>query len=177
MPTPHLSVYKRFKLHFRPSPDPPSANASERLCPLPENKTILDVFSDFLRYLYNCARSYIRETHANGARLWESFDDRIEFVLTHPNGWEGAQQALMRKAAIIAGLVPDTLAGRSRVRFVTEGEASLHFCIQSGLTKVALESGEGVLIVDAGGGTVDITSYGRDSTMDVMSFQEIATAE
>lgn len=39
----------------------------------------------------------------------------------------------MRKALIDAGLVPDSDEGHTRVKFVTEGEASLHFCIRHGL--------------------------------------------
>ena len=36
-------------------------------------------------------------------------------------------------AAILAGLVPDNESGHSRLSFVTEGEASLHFSVQNGL--------------------------------------------
>ena len=46
---------------------------------------------------------------------------------------------VLREAAVLAGLVPDSMAGRARVHFVTEGEASLHFCIQSGLTSETIE--------------------------------------
>lgn len=56
----------------------------------------------------------------------------MTFVIAHPNGWEGAQQAKLRKSAVLGGLVPDTAEGRSRVSFVTEGEASLHYCIRGG---------------------------------------------
>ncbi|KAG2139676.1 hypothetical protein DEU56DRAFT_799448 [Suillus clintonianus] len=38
------------------------------------------------RYLFQCARSYIQESHSN---FWRSVENSIEFVLTHPNGWEG----------------------------------------------------------------------------------------
>ena len=93
--------------------------------------TVEQVFGDFLRYLYDRTRDYIQETHASGFELWNTLKDNADFVLTHPNGWEGAQQAQMRKAAIYAGLVPDTMDGHSRVHFVTEGEASVHFCIGS----------------------------------------------
>jgi hypothetical protein len=72
---------------------------------------------------------HIEETHASGVRLWRSLRSTTEFVLSHPNGWEGAQQAQMRKAAVYAGLVPDSPEGRSRIHFVTEGEASIHYCI------------------------------------------------
>jgi hypothetical protein len=40
----------------------------------------------------------------------------------------------MRKAAIYGGLVPNTDEGKAKVRFVTEGEASLHACVLNGLT-------------------------------------------
>ena len=39
----------------------------------------------------------------------------------------------MRRAAVYGGLIPDTDEGRVRIRFVTEGEASLHACVQNGL--------------------------------------------
>ena len=100
---------------------------------LPNNKTAVDVFADFLSYLYSCARKFIIESQPSGETYWASFGDRIEVVLSHPNGWEGAQQTQMRQAAINAGLVPDTSAGHSRVHFVTEGEASIHYCAQIGL--------------------------------------------
>lgn len=44
----------------------------------------------------------------------------------------------MRRAAVRAGLIPDTLHGHARISFVTEGEASLHFAIENGaLSEVA----------------------------------------
>ena len=110
-----------------------AAFVTKKIPPLPDGKLAVVVFGDFLRSLYKCARNYIEETHSNGVGLWSSLETRTEFVLTHPNGWEGGQQSLMRKAAIRAGLIPDTDDGRSRLSFVTEGEASLHFCIQNGL--------------------------------------------
>ncbi|KAJ3514769.1 hypothetical protein NLJ89_g2175 [Agrocybe chaxingu] len=69
----------------------------------------------------------------------------------------------MRKAAIMAGLVPNTREGRARLSFVTEGEASLHFCLQCGLATDAVENGDGILIVDAGGGTIDVSAYKKVS--------------
>ncbi|KAJ3489527.1 hypothetical protein NLI96_g2044 [Meripilus lineatus] len=145
-----------FKLHLRP--DYMQGIDSEELPPLPRRKTAVQVFSDFLGYLYTCARRYIQESHASGDLLWDSVKDRIDFILTHPNGWEGLQQSKMRQAAVRAQLVPDSAAGRSRIHFVTEGEASLHFCLDSGLATEVRE-GEGVMVIDAGGGTVDLSTY------------------
>jgi hypothetical protein len=116
-----------------------SSSVTEKIPPLPRNKSVIDLFADFMRYLHACAKTYIQETHASGTDLWRSVETRIDYVLTHPNGWEGAQQGEMRTAAILAGLIPDTDEGHTRVQFVTEGEASLHFCIQSGLTTHAMK--------------------------------------
>ncbi|KAI0824355.1 hypothetical protein BC628DRAFT_1322727 [Trametes gibbosa] len=165
-----------FKLHLRPESLDSDEIKRRDLPALPEGKTVLDVFVDFTRYLFDCTQRYITESHANGESLWASVKDRIEFVLSHPNGWEGLQQGKMRQAATMAGLVPDTQEGRARVHFVTEGEASLHFCIRSGLATDSITDGENVMIVDAGGGTVDISSYSFVSTSP-LSVEEIASPD
>jgi hypothetical protein len=116
-----------------------AAHVTQDIPPLPKGKTAIDVFADFMRYLLKCAKLYIEQTHPNGVELWKSLQPNAEFVLTHPNGWEGAQQGMMRKAAVMAGLVPDTEDGRLRLTFVTEGEASLHFCISNGSTNEAIK--------------------------------------
>jgi hypothetical protein len=103
------------------------------LLPLPPNKTARDVFADFLRYLFQCARSFIQESYPHGSALWISLEDTMEFVFAHPNAWEGQQQSQMRTAAIIAGLIPNSPEGHERTHFVTEGEASLRFCVNKGL--------------------------------------------
>ena len=101
----------------------------------PKNKTAIRVFADFLEYLFKCAQTYIQDTHGNGTAIWQSVQGHTEFVLSHPNGWQGVQQNQMRQAAVLAGLIPDTPDGRSKIQFVTEGEAILHFCVRNGLMK------------------------------------------
>ncbi|KJA20619.1 hypothetical protein HYPSUDRAFT_42924 [Hypholoma sublateritium FD-334 SS-4] len=168
-----------FKLHLRSRLAPGAGQeVTNKIPPLPLNKTVVDVFADFLIYLFECASIYIKETHANGADLWASVKGQIDFVLSHPNGWEGKQQNQMRQAAILAGLIPDTPAGNERLSFVTEGEASLHFAIQNGLPTGALTKGEGIVIIDAGGGTIDISSYSRNMSPAAKgSFEEIAAPQ
>ncbi|KAI5999139.1 hypothetical protein EDD15DRAFT_2386458 [Pisolithus albus] len=168
-----------FKMHLRPQSSATS-DAADHITPLPPNKTVIDIFVDFMEYLYDCTRKYIQETFPNQPDFLVSMDrnNAIDFILTHPNGWEGSQQAQMRQAAVRAKLVPDTDAGRARVRFVTEGEASLHLCIQRGLMTPEMERGEGVLIVDAGGGTIDISAYSRNlAAKEKNAFEEIAAAQ
>jgi hypothetical protein len=121
-----------FKLRMRPKAMKLKMNGM-RLSSLPPHKSSVDVFGDFLAYLFHCTKIFIIDTHANGQTLWRHVEHSIEFVLSHPNGWEGAQQTKMRRAAVYGGLIPDTDEGRARIRFVTEGEASLHACVQNGL--------------------------------------------
>jgi len=125
----------------------------------------------YLRYLLDCAATYIKESHTNGRDLWTSAKDDINFVLSHPNGWEGKEQSQMRKAAVKAGLVPDDPSGHSRISFVTEGEASLHFAIESGVLSQEMK-GQGIVIVDAGGGTIDVSTYMANEAR--TKFEEIA---
>jgi hypothetical protein len=142
-----------------------------------------------LKYLYECARSYIQDTH--GKDLWKSIENHIQFVLTHPNGWEGAQQSQIRRAAVLAGLIHDDQDGQSHLQFVTEGEASLHYCLRSGLTSNAVfqsfvlcstltdhyrQVEKGLIVVDAGGGTIDLSAYYM-LTPKPATFEEIAAAE
>ncbi|TFK79391.1 hypothetical protein K466DRAFT_648875 [Polyporus arcularius HHB13444] len=157
-----------FKLHLRLERLDSNEIKREDLPRLPVSKTVTDVFADFLAYLYR----YPRERD----RLWTSLADRIEFILSHPNGWEGLQQGKMRQAAVMGGLIPNTAAGHARVHFVTEGEASLNFCIQNGLTAETLCQSQSVMIVDAGGGTIDISSYTFVSVSPT-SVEEVTSAD
>ncbi|KAH6910156.1 hypothetical protein BKA70DRAFT_1424706 [Coprinopsis sp. MPI-PUGE-AT-0042] len=63
--------------------------------------------------------------------------------------------------------------GHARISFVMEGEASLHYCVKSGLSAQAIQRGEGMVIVDAGGGTIDISSYRGQNG----KFEEIAAPQ
>lgn len=163
-----------FKLHLRPKTLAASHITDADIPPLPRGKKGIDVLSDFLRYLFECTRTYIIEANPSGPAFWESVKDNVEFILTHPNGWEGPQQAIMRRAAVVAGLIPDAPHGQARLQFVTEGEASLHFCINKGILGNERQ-GDGIIIVDAGGGTIDLSAYGKTSNSN--TFEEIAATQ
>jgi len=107
----------------------PAAMTDHMSTKLPKGKTIIDVFADFMRYLFGSTRTLFKTSEPNGEFRWNSVSNSIELVLTHPNGWGGVQQKQLRTAAIRAGIVPDTPAGNSRVHFVTEGEASFSCCV------------------------------------------------
>jgi len=92
---------------------------------LPRGKTIIDVFADYMRYLFGSTEELFKSSEP--IVRWDSISS-IELVLSHPNGWGGPQQSQLRSAAIKAGIVPDTPAGHACVHFVTEGEACFNFC-------------------------------------------------
>ncbi|KAI5982477.1 hypothetical protein EDD15DRAFT_2377772 [Pisolithus albus] len=181
-----------WKLHLRAKNLPSSHIKDDDIPPLPEGLNAVRVLSDFMKYLFQCTRSYIAESHASGSNMWTSLEDHIEYVLTHPNGWEGRQQQQIRQAAELAGLVPEGLDGQSRLHLLTEGEASLHFCVttlfasDSFSTPIACTDDcevedvtpgyKGVAILDAGGGTVDMSVYSMSLSPSV-SVEEIAPAE
>ncbi|KAF7970806.1 hypothetical protein HWV62_22810 [Athelia sp. TMB] len=162
-----------WKLHLRPKGLASSQISDDDLPPLPKNKSAVDVLGDFMKYLFQCAETYIKDTHS--PEHWQSITNNIDYVLTHPNGWEGAQQAQIRRAAIRAGLVSDTPEGQSRLQLLTEGEASLHFCIENGLASDSATNGQGIMVVDAGGGTIDLSAYYMSKSP--LSFEEIAPTE
>ena len=92
---------------------------------LPKGKTIVDVFADFMRYLFDSTEALFKSSEPNVK--WDSIST-IELVLTHPNGWKGLQQSQLRIAAVKAGIIQDTPAEHDRIHFVSEGEASFNFC-------------------------------------------------
>ncbi|EIW80581.1 hypothetical protein CONPUDRAFT_56886 [Coniophora puteana RWD-64-598 SS2] len=180
-----------WKMHMRPKHLAAAHISDSDIPPLPQELTSTRVLADFMAYLFRCAQTYIEEAHVSGRSLFASSGRKIDFVLSHPNGWEGPQQSQIRQAAVLAGLIPDTPEGQARVRLVTEGEASLHFCISNMLasdsfSRVVIEkpgfdlkaskmTDAGVIIVDAGGGTIDLSAYA--STGSPLSFEEIAPTE
>lgn len=183
----------RWKLHLRAKHLASSHIKDEDIPPLPQYKSAVEVLADFMGYLFTCARDYIIESHASGASMWKSMENKIHFVLTHPNGWEGFQQQQIRLAAKIAGLIPEGDQHTSRIHLLAEGEASLHFCSNvlasdpiPNLHIVSIEDPEGeadeeleqqgVIIIDAGGGTIDLSAYSV-SLSPPREFKEIAPAE
>lgn len=88
---------------------------------LPFNVDLLKIYSDFLRYLYNHTRRYLRESI--GSDPWLELGNQAEIILTHPNCWNVIQQRFLRKAVIAAELIPAN-AVKTRLHFFEESEVS-----------------------------------------------------
>ena len=171
----HTHRHFRWKLHLRPKHLESSINKNDDLPPLPPGKNAVDVLTDFIKYLFDCVKGYMQKYHP--AMSWSSVEDSIEYIFTHPNGWEFVQQQVYRQAIVRAGLIPYTPEGRARVHMLTEGEASLHFCVASLLIGEATDrtDPQGVVIIDAGGGTIDLSMFLM--ALCPISYAEIAPAE
>jgi hypothetical protein len=76
-------------------------------------------------------KSFFESRTADGARIWSSLIDKSDIAISHPNGWGLQEQSILRRAAIMAEMVSEADAG-TRIRFVSEGEASVHFCLIHG---------------------------------------------
>ena len=94
---------------------------------LPRGKTVIDVFADFMRYLFDSTKALFISLEPNGELRWDAISGSIELVLTHPNGWRGPQQSQLRIAAVKAGII-QAPAEHARIHLVSEGEASFSFC-------------------------------------------------
>ena len=103
-------------------------------CPykaLPQGVAVETIYSDFLRYVLKNTRAFFETRTPNGATIWQQLIDDADIIIAHPNAWGLREQHVLRRAAIRADCVPVARAD-SRIRFVSEGEASVHFCIVHG---------------------------------------------
>ena len=105
---------------------------------LPEDKSIVDLLADFICYLFDSTVAHIKEAEPTGEVLWKNFGPAVELTLAHPNGWKGQQQEVMRKAVAQAGIFNEEDA-RTRVSFITEGEANFNYCVTNTKSGESLE--------------------------------------
>ncbi len=106
-------------------------NVALKLAELPPNVSAEDAMKDLIHYLYKETIKYIEEHHSDGKTILDQVKNRVQFVLSHPNGWAGKPQQRLRKCAVLGGLVQSDEEARQRIRFITEGEASALSCLAS----------------------------------------------
>ncbi|KAH7323441.1 hypothetical protein B0J17DRAFT_742988 [Rhizoctonia solani] len=135
--------------------------------------TIEQVYSDFMKYLLEHTEKYFKDRIIDGEKLWSRHRNKMEFVIAHPNAWRTSQQTFLRKVAVQAGLVSSTQA-KSNIRFVSEAEASIHFCLADPKLNLRshLKPGTIFAVCDAGGSTVDTTVYTVTSTTPSLTIEE-----
>ncbi|KAJ7482269.1 hypothetical protein B0H11DRAFT_1724058 [Mycena galericulata] len=155
---PGTSRYEWFKLFLDPRALRDESALDPRLPALPvPRKDGYYLITEFLSCLWEYARDQItRDIGAiadlNSADVW----------VTVPAAWDARGCALMRDAAIAAGLVQSSYAGeagwRDRLKIITEPEAAAVHCAH--LTDLyKLLPSQNFIVCDAGGGTVDLAVY------------------
>ncbi|CAE6421679.1 unnamed protein product [Rhizoctonia solani] len=147
---------KHFKLRLHPKDL--KAKHGLALDPLPYGVNLSTIYADFLRYLLGHTRKCFETTIINGSEIWQTHSPSMEIIIAHPNGWGPREQAFLRTSSVVAGFTfaEDAL---DRVHFVTEAEASVHFCMHYTNLKSSLHPNTIFAVCDAGGSTVDTTVY------------------
>ena len=129
-----------------------------------------------MKYLIKNTQVVFGQSIPNGEDIWRRLRSTMVVVLTTPNGWDFAQQSVLRKAAIAAGLVTEQNA-YNLLDFVTEGEASVHYALVYSQTKTWLKVGTIFAVIDAGGSTVDSTVYECKATEPKVLLEEVCPSE
>ncbi|KAK0280312.1 hypothetical protein LTS16_001302 [Friedmanniomyces endolithicus] len=122
------------------------------LPPLPPGKSEIDVAADYLFKLRQAMRNQLQKTLGE---VFNREERNIRYFLTVPAIWNDAGKAATRAAAIQAGFLRDD--NDNRLTLITEPEAAAMFCAKTGLLNLKVH--DAVLIVDCGGGTVDLIAY------------------
>lgn len=120
--------------------------------------SVLRLIAEFLKLIKETALKDISETLGGEGLLNEN---EIRWCLTVPAVWKEDSKQIMRHAAELAGLIGEGSKEAERLLLVLEPEAAAVHCQQVMMrqNESALESGKVIMIVDAGGGTVDITVH------------------
>ncbi len=91
---------------------------------LPRGVGLGQIYRDFLGYLLRNTRQYFIDHVLDGLRVWNNYFPNADIILAHPNGWGLKEQDFLKSVAMNSGWTRG-----NKVRFVTEGEASVHFCM------------------------------------------------
>ena len=121
-----------------------------------EGFLVLDLIADYLKELKYYA---LNDITSGVTGLFE--ERQIRWCLTVPAIWTNANKQLMRRAAQKAGLIGSDKDDTERLVIVLEPEAAAIHCMEhdKGTNVSTLDQGKCFMVVDCGGGTVDITVH------------------
>jgi Hsp70 protein len=116
---------------------------------------IVDLVADYLRELRLTALNDVK-SHI-GAEINES---RIRWCLTVPAIWDDAAKQLMEQAAQKAGIAGKEEWNAEHFMFALEPEAAAIYCLYVADKELGIVENEStMMIIDCGGGTVDLTVH------------------
>ncbi|KAL4933394.1 Hsp70 family protein [Aspergillus undulatus] len=141
---------------------------------LPEGKKATDVVCDYLSGVYE----HILKTISKSITEETLAATPIEFWFTIPAIWSDQAQHATRTAALRAGFGGTAARKTDRVFLITEPEAAAIAALSKYSTTNLgrpIAAGDGVLVCDCGGGTVDITTYFVRNVKPLLEFEELCT--
>ena len=113
---------------------------------------VIDLIAKYIRLIKDEALKEIKNSTSG-----ELKDQEIRWCLSIPAIWKNEDKDLMRRAARKAGLINSSDDEAERLFLVLEPEPAAIFCQEE--DKNALTPGNKIMIIDCGGGTVDITVH------------------
>lgn len=148
-------LYKAFKTALRDGaigPHGPLFEPGQGGTPVP----VIDLIADYLERLKTLALQRLQRSVTGGVT-----ERDVLWCLTVPALWSEREKWHMRQAAERAGLIGGTPEDVDRLCLVLEPEAAALYCLHkdaaSGVSQ--LQAGSRFMIVDAGGGTIDLTVH------------------
>ncbi|KAI0191984.1 hypothetical protein EV127DRAFT_510725 [Xylaria flabelliformis] len=135
-------------------------------------KTPVQLIGEYLKVLWDHVLEQI--SRAKGKELINGMPFHV--VLTVPAIWTDYARGRMCEAAGLAGIFKHRDAGKTTFSFVSEPEAAAIATIPELEDRADLQVGDSFVVVDAGGGTVDIISY-KINTVQPLSVSECVEGE
>ncbi|KAK6828704.1 hypothetical protein RU639_003752 [Aspergillus parasiticus] len=141
---------------------------------LPEGKTAIDVVSDYLAEIYRYILGVISKQITEEALHMTP----LEFWFTVPAIWSDQAQDATKVAAQRAGFGASLQRPNDRIFLISEPEAAAITALKKYSTNSiggSVKVGDGMLVCDCGGGTVDITTYLVNQVSPTLKFEELCT--
>ncbi|EXX74365.1 uncharacterized protein OCT59_009887 [Rhizophagus irregularis] len=135
----NIKPVERFKLHLGDMENKPY---------LPEGFDFKTAITDYLREMGIVIKETIKTK-------WQKIDffRQVLIVMTIPAEFDSQAMKIMRKCAYDAGIINE---GSENLEFTTEPEAAAVYCMKKKEYHIGV--GSSFMIVDCGGGTVDLTT-------------------
>ena len=114
--------------------------------------TVADDVDDVRALVTLCLRQVHTKAVEQIIRTGAYRADDVHWCVTVPAIWDSYTRDVMRAAAVDAGMPGD------RLELVAEPKAAALYCLAKGAARLAVP-GTGFLVIDAGGGTVDLSAY------------------
>ncbi|KAF9191421.1 hypothetical protein BGZ50_009375 [Haplosporangium sp. Z 11] len=143
-PFKHHVLLSKYKLHLDESSAPHA--------PLPNGLTVVDAIADYLRLFH----AHVVQAALKG--FGSAFEQHhIQYCLSVPAMWTDHAKALMRQAALQAGMITP-MDPPHRLLLISEPEAAALYC-EKKCDQFSIGPGQRFMICDAGGGTVDLIVF------------------